>query len=523
MISTKDPNQFNFLIIKLSKLVSQLKQTHSILEKISLLDSLPDVHKHFKQLNFPGSITRHLNAEFEYVIKSIIVIDQSPILFNKNDLKDGCEESLLQLLEHLLEIEYFYQDLGGIIGYHLTVSELLAHPNHSVSSENITYLTPETVHLNEDTLEIRRAVKWGLQSLPKVAEIYPVGGSGDRLNLKDPTSGIALPAALLAFNGRSLLEELIRDVQAREYLFFKLYGKQLITPIGMMTSSEKDNHNHILDICHKKHWFGRPQDLFFFFIQPLAPVITIDGNWSLYEPLKMTLKPGGHGVIWKLAQEKGLFSWLLAKGYDRSIIRQINNPLAGVDHSILALIGLGCHKDKAIGFISCERLINSAEGTNVLIEKETQNGFEYCLTNIEYTDFEKKNIVEPSSSPQNGYSSFPTNTNILFVSIPSIIEALNICSIPGRLINMKTKVTYRDSEGNISIIEGGRLESTMQNIADYFVDVFPIKQEPEHLKYSLKNFITYNQRSKTISAMKPSELLFMYSLTTSTPMLVSAS
>src|SRR5262249_52022707 len=157
------------------------------------------------------------------------------------------------------------------------------------------------------SLQVSQAVRWGIENIPHAAMIYPMGGAGDRLDLREEKTNQPLPAALLPFLGRSLLEGVIRDLQAQEYLTFKLLGKQPLVPIAIMTSSEKNNHIHILNIFKNSHWFGRPSDSIHFFIQPLVPVITIDGHWSLSEPLKLTLKPSGHGVIWKLAEEQEVF------------------------------------------------------------------------------------------------------------------------------------------------------------------------------------------------------------------------
>lgn len=51
------------------------------------------------------------------------------------------------------------------------------------------------------------------QGLPELGEIYALGGSADRLGLVDPMTGESLPAAMLPYCGRTLLEGLIRDVQ----------------------------------------------------------------------------------------------------------------------------------------------------------------------------------------------------------------------------------------------------------------------------------------------------------------------
>ena len=129
-----------------------------------------------------------------------------------------------------------------------------------------------------------------------MVEIYPLGGAADRLHLVDEKTKKELPAAKLCFMGKILFQRLIEDVQGREYLHYKLFGKQLITPLGIMSSNEKDNHYHILSICKEKDWFGRPRDSFYFFIQPLAPAISEKGNWcmknSLIRRFPPTHKPG---------------------------------------------------------------------------------------------------------------------------------------------------------------------------------------------------------------------------------------
>lgn len=48
-----------------------------------------------------------------------------------------------------------------------------------------------------------------------MAEMYPLGGAGDRLGLVDAVTGEPLPVAMLQYCGRTLLEGLIRDLQVR--------------------------------------------------------------------------------------------------------------------------------------------------------------------------------------------------------------------------------------------------------------------------------------------------------------------
>lgn len=488
------------MISFLEDLLAKLQKESSLQKKIAILNSLPETDKYLTKHPHIQSFIN--SSETEFAVKSIIAIGQAPILFNMTHSSENSNQLFNEMITHLLDLERFYPELGGIIGYHLTLLKRIHHIQNQQLSKNTKYLHPEGFKLDQKNEAILSAVRWGIENLPHIAEIYPVGGSGDRLNLTDPATGVPLPAALLAFAGRTLLEGLIRDHQAREYLYFKLFGKKIVSPIVMMTSSEKNNHKHILDICRKHEWFGRSEESFFFFTQPQVPVITVEGNWSLAAPLTLTLKPGGHGVIWKLAEETGAFKWLLSQGYDKSLVRQINNPIAGIDNTIFALLGLGIKNEKALGFVSCERIVNSAEGTNILIEKEVDEGFEYCLTNIEYTDFAERHVDDAPSKPGSPYSTFPANTNILFVDIRAIKNAIKSTPFPGQLINLKNQFPFIDAQGNRKTIEGGRLETTMQNIADSFVDRVPERLNQEQLQSILKTFIVTNQRTKTISTTK---------------------
>ena len=491
-------------ITKLRQLLASLEKAAGFPKKLAILNAIPEVQEYFNHPSPIKSFLQDLTPERAYTINSIIAIGQGPVIFNLKNTEKDHTEKLLRLIDQLLDIELFYQHMGGIIGYHLAILTIITNQkvHMAPSFDHTRHIHPEGFDLGHDLPDVPQAVRWGIENMEHLAEVYPVGGAGDRLNLADEATGSPLPVALLPFLGHTLLEGLIRDLQAREYLYFKLYGKQIVTPLAIMTSFEKNNHNHIFNICKKTRWFGRPSDSFYFFTQPQVPVITIEGNWSLTASLTLTLKPGGHGVIWKLAEELGVFASLEAKGRHQCIVRQINNPLAGSDNALLALAGIGCHNRKAFGFLSCKRLLNSAEGINILIETEHPRGYEYRLTNIEYTDFTQRGIEETPAFPESPFSIYPTNTNILFVDIPSIRNTLKMCQIPGQLINMKSSVPYIDPHGHLSHLPGGRLESTMQNIADYIVDQFPHRLTKEERKRSLKTFIIYNERSKTISTTK---------------------
>lgn len=60
------------------------------------------------------------------------------------------------------------------------------------------------------------------------------------------------------------------------------------------------------------------------FRQPLVPLVTAsDGKWLVPTGLAPILKPGGHGAIWKLMLDAGVFSWLYQHDREAAIVRQI--------------------------------------------------------------------------------------------------------------------------------------------------------------------------------------------------------
>lgn len=487
----------------LEPLYAQLLMANDFLEKLRIIETNPFVKEFLQSSKILAHHLAEMDSKNNFVIKAVLAIGQGTVIFHGIEAIKNISERLKTLSEALFELESFYSSIGGIVGYHCAVLELIYAKGKPKQNKtySVKYEKPLGIDLSKDTQDVRLAVRWGIEHMAKIAEIYPVGGAGDRLNLKDASNGQLLPAAQLNFCGRTLLEGLIRDLQGREFLHYKLFNRQLMTPLALMTSHEKNNHNQVLNICKKNKWFGRLKDSFAFFIQGLVPMVTIDGKWAAKAPLELILKPGGHGVIWKTAQDKGIFVWLEKQNRTKALVRQINNPLAGIDNGLLSLAGIGCQKNKEFGFASCDRLLNTAEGMDVLCEKKFTDHFEYSITNIEYTDFEQQGVKDEPIEPGSPYSRFPSNTNILFVDLKAIQNAIEHCPFPGRLINMKNTVACRENDGSMVEQYAGRLETTMQNIADFIVDKFP-KPLVNGQNAELRSFLTYNKRRKTISVTK---------------------
>jgi len=489
----------------IEQLHQQLSKTKHAKERFAVLKDHANLKQFF--ISFPKVKQAFDNASVEEqaALAAVVALGQGQTVFDQADKIERFQDRLKDLFQQLVEVDSFYNMMGGIVGYHATFLKLVAESQKYAHKEFVPthYFQPEGLDLRKNNSKVRQAIRYGIEKMEALAEIYPVGGAGDRLDLKHDETKEALPAAALNFKGRSLLEGLIRDLQGREYLHYKLTGEQIIVPIAMMTSHEKNNQQHIINIFENKDWFGRPKDSYFFFIQPLVPVITVQGEWAMDAPLKIKSKPGGHGVIWKLAQDKGVFKWLEDKKRTKALVRQINNPAAGVDHGLVSFSGVGFLTNKDFGFASCPRLLYTSEGVDILMETEKDHKFYYRLTNIEYTQFAERGILDSPTGVGGQYSKYPANTNILFADLKTIQNSLLSCPIPGMMINMKSTVSVLDHEGHLHKVKSGRLESMMQNIADEIETVFDHQITPKDYE-RLRTFLTYNDRRKTISVTKNS-------------------
>jgi len=469
-------------------LEEELKLQTSVEEKIKTLEAIPFVASFLKK---SGQVLAWLEAqslEKRWIVLLLIAMGQGEhVLSIPPDL---CEftSSLDELATALLTVEEFYSEVGGLIGYQKQVLKILKGGFENEKDFSISFHRPDGIDIREESKEVHRAIYEGIKRLPELAEIYPVGGAADRLKLRDPSTDDARPAAGLTFSGKLLLERLIIDLQAREYLYYKLFSCQICTPLALMTSDEKNNHEHILKILEKNNWFARKKDAFFLFSQPLVPAMDRTGKWCLQAPLKLLLKPGGHGVLWRLAKDRGIFSSLYKLGRSKALVRQINNPIAGVDYGLLAFLGFGFLYQKSFGFASCSRPLYANEGMNVLIKKQLNSTTHTVLTNVEYCDLKKFKALDVPEKEGEYTSKFPANTNILFADLVEVEKALENCFLPGMVVNFRKALCDKGEEEVI------RLESTMQNIADHF--------ETEGSSCELKTYLTFNHRQKTIAPLK---------------------
>lgn len=383
-----------------------------------------------------------------------------------------------KILKQLREIDDFFESIGGIVGYQNACQKILTGERF----DKKIYQAPHIL-IQEMSSDHRRAILECIQSMDQLAEVYAIGGAADRLNLMQGDK--TLPAACLQIASKTLLEYLIADVEAKEWLYYKFHKRQVIIPIVMMTSFEKDNQAHIYEILQQHEYFNRPKDSFLIFHQPLVPMVDENLSWQSQGSQGLFLKPGGHGAIWGLCLKEGVFTILKARGIKKLAIRQINNPIACVDFGHLAFMGYGLKKDASFGFFACQRYAGSQEGINVLLEDK--NGC--CLTNIEYCQLESLGIEDKPNAQ--GFSQFPANTNVLFADLEVLEDLTKKYPLPGQILNYKT-FKWDGKEKSLA-----RLETMMQNMADFII---------EHSPSSSKVFMTLSERHKTISPVKRQKL-----------------
>ncbi len=417
-----------------------------------------------------------------YLLLAFIAVGQEDIIeLSQNELK--------ALLKELDKIEKATEKIGGIIGYQVKVMQLFQENKKKQVQKQVQkkLFEPPKIELSEgELLE-------GVKGLELCGEIYVVGGAGDRLGLVDPRRQESLPVASLNFLGQSLLAQLFRCLQGREALYYKLFGKKLLTPVALMCSDEKNNHQKILKILKNNHYFGRAKESILLFKQFSVPQISLEGKWCQKSPAELALKPGGHGVLWERCEEEGVFDFFEKQARKKLLIRQINNPIASIGKSLFQLIAYGTKENKDFGVASCERLIGAAEGMLALSE-EAEEGCppKRGIVNIEYTDFLKNGIKDEPKTPGQPYSRFPANSNILFVDIAAVRKASKANPFPGMIVNLKNKAQVIQADGSKSLQSAARLESTMQNISDHMLSTTS----------ELNSFISFNKRRETISAVK---------------------
>lgn len=483
--------QVEEILKKIRMIRQEFSQRKTIEDRLDWVLSQPEVVTVVTSCPRIGAFLCTEDAQNRLLACLMILLEQFDHIFGDVEEKDAISEKVEKNLKMLRTTDTFYAPKGGLLWYYEKMLKMFCGgENHEGKG---SFFPPPVFDMSRESKELWESVYDGIKELSAAAEVYTVGGAGDRLKLHDERTGMPVPVAYLEFCGRSLLEHLFRDLSAREFFYYKVFGKKIWVSVLLMTSREKDNDQAILNKLEMCNYFGREKKGIRCIVQSLVPLIASNGRFVVSRNGELLGKPGGHGVIWKLAEDSGSFEWLKNKGVKALLVRQINNPFAGLDCTLSSLLGFGLQKNKAFGFASCPRRKGFAEGMNVLVTEEEG----VCISNLEYTKFESLSLLE-SNLLESGEC--PANTNILFANIDSIQRALKEESVPGTIVNAKNEVEV--VEGKECVVRAAaRLESTMQNIADMMKEKVT-SLDSEALKEELSTFLHLHERLKLISVTK---------------------
>lgn len=336
------------------------------------------------------------------------------------------------LYTQIQKIEETYK--GGLLAYTKNSQNLIT--SQTPKTPNITIpKNSKKIYLktNYEKYETK-----GSKKISKVAFVLVAGGLGERLGSKN----IKI----------SLTCELITNLTFMDYYlkFFEelfLLGKEKIQ-LFIMTSG--DTHDKTVEFLKGKNYSGFLE--VFLERQDKVPCVRnfeneLDFDENLF---LLRLKPHGHGDVHGLVRGSGVLDRWEGLGIEYVYFFQDTNPFSL--SCLPVVLGVSLENDLDMNFLTCQRKPDEKMGT--LVTDDNFNTF-----NIEYNLFEDvlKNLGKTDELDENGYSSYPGNTNCFLLKIKTYNKILQNLSLK-EFINPKF-----DKTGNLK--SSFRLECLMQDIA----------------------------------------------------------
>ncbi len=432
---------------EVEKIIQKIKSVDSIRKKIEVIKTF------FKDQNQVASLNRKLKfvnlPEFgKLIVWAFCLLGQDDIV---NFLLDPNKDIFLKkmlLINQLERLDNFYYKQGGFFNYQLEFSKCVNKKRKynlrnfsSCSFYDVNSLSQSEISLN---------IFLGIKALLETGFFILSGGKAERFfNSKSEGS-----MASLEFFKKSLLERIIEDVEGLETLYERFFNKKITIPIVIMVSSSEPINSSFFSKIKKTDRYLN--GFFKILIQSDFPVISSEGLFLLDKNGELVMFPGGHGMLWKEAYEQGFFHYFKSLGINHILIRQINNPLAGLNENLLLLLGTSCVNNKFFGVISCAKDRHFSEG--VWVKLHNKNTYSYV--NIEYVQFPffDDRLIEEA----------PANTNILYFNLKKNWNRLSKLPRFNHILNMKT-LTIKNNEKNYFVL-AGRLECLVQDFTKLFND-----------------------------------------------------
>ena len=284
---------------------------------------------------------------------------------------------------------------------------------------------PAGVFLRPEEPEFDEMEQLGQQELSKLALVLIAGGLGERLGF----SGIkvSLPVCTIAddYSYLRFYAQYALACEARARKLDPSLGDDFCVPFGIMVSD--DTNDRTIALLEANNFFGMRPEQVDIMKQENVPAL-IDNGAKLAINASTGLvqtKPHGHGDIHNLLFGSGVAAKWRDQGKEwMMFIQDTNAPALRVVPSIL---GVSRRNGWEMNSVCVPRKPGESMGAICRLVKEDSNGEEITV-NVEYNQLDAllKEKWNPDGDVPNdqGYSSFPGNTNTLLFKIPDYCNSL---------------------------------------------------------------------------------------------------
>lgn len=371
-------------------------------------------------------------------------------------LESGDSENVNKLVSQLMTLEASCVG-GGLLGYINRAKKLLKDSKDGVNPREGCYPeVPEVVNLEIGSDDFKKYEEHGFSVLKNVAFVLVAGGLGERLAFEGIKIGIELSmASKITFF--QLYTSYIMEYQKKVK---EVFGEDVAIPLIIMTSDDTDAMTR--KFLEENDHFGLRDDQVYIVKQLKVPALIDSEAKIALDPednYSILTKPHGHGDIHTLLHGSGLLTELSKKGVKFLVFIQDTNAL--VFNSVLPVLGVTAMGSFAMNSLTIPRI--PCEAVGALCKLRYPDGRKITI-NTEYNQLtpllKSCGLGSDFADEKTGYSPFPGNSNVLFISMDYYSKTLEKTGgVVPEFVNPK----YVDST-KTAFKSPTRLECMMQDI-----------------------------------------------------------
>ncbi len=400
----------------------------------------------FEHINYPIFSKKHLE------IINILIQSNQESLFSDWRPSGIDNEKKKKFLDTLIYVNNAYP--GGLKTYLDNSVKLLKQSKESKNPyRGFIPHNPTTVDLSHFNDAYLKAEEKGFKHADKLAFVLVAGGLGERLGY----SSIKIDIPFELTTGTSYISYYFSYIKALE----KKMNCSNNIPLIIMTSPDTDylTKKNLVE----NDYYGLSKKQITIMQQELVPALkNNEARLAKDSPYQLTLKPHGHGDVHLLMYQTGISKKLQDSGISHLVFIQDTN--AQVCNIILPFFGSSLENKFVFNSACVPRIPGEAVGAVTrLISPEKE-----MTINVEYNQLDS--LLQESHpdggdvANENGYSSFPGNTNILIIALKEYNDVLEKTKgIIAEFINPK----YQDKSKKI-FQKPARLETMMQDFPKSF-------------------------------------------------------